>query len=615
MAEAGNDTTVCAGASVNLMGTGGSIYVWSPATGLSCTNCQNPTATPASTTTYTLTVSGGSCTPVTDSVTITVNPLPVLSITPNITTICSGSSDTLVATGATSYTWSPSTGLNVTTGSTVIANPSLTTTYTLTGTSAGCTSTDSVLVNVTSGIVAEAGADTALCIGDSIILNASGGTSYSWSPAAGLSCTNCANPMASPASTTVYTVAVSSGTCLPAIDSMTITVYALPVAHAGVDDTICSGDSITLSASGGLSYSWSPATGLSCTNCANPQATPTVTTNYIVTAFNANGCAGKDTVVITVLPGITANAGSDDTICLGSNTNLSASGGTTYQWSPAAGLSCTNCQNPVANPITTTTYTVTVSNGICSANDMVTITVNALPVASITGDTLICSGTSTTLTAHGGTTYLWNTAAATQSITVYPSSITSYTVTVSTGGCSSTAGITVTLLPIPIANAGSDTTIHIGTSAQLNGSGGNNYSWSPITDLSCADCPDPIATPSSTTSYILIVTDMNGCTDADTVTVFVDENCGDVFVPNAFSPNGDLENDVLFVRGNCIKNMKLLIYDRWGEKVFESTEKNSGWDGKYQGSPMNPGVFVYELNATMIDGKTIKLHGNITLMK
>jgi len=105
-------------------------------------------------------------------------------------------------------------------------------------------------------------------------------------------------------------------------------------------------------------------------------------------------------------------------------------------------------------------------------------------------------------------------------------------------------------------------------------------------DLSCADCPDPIATPSSTTSYILIVTDMNGCTDADTVTVFVDENCGDVFVRMHFLRMAILKMMCYLSVENCIKNMKLLIYDRWVKKFLSLQKKISGWDGKYQGSPM-----------------------------
>ena len=311
-----------------------------------------------------------------------------------------------------------------------------------------------------------------------------------------------------------------------------------------------------------------------------------------------------------------ANAGPDVAICIGSSATLNASGGTSYQWSPATGLSCTNCPSPIANPSSTTNYIVTVYNGTCFDSDTVVVSVYNPPNPLISGDTLICSGNPTTLTASGGTFYLWSTTAITPSITVSPVSGTTYTVTVSNAACSSSASITVNTVPSPIAIAEHDTTIDAGGNVQLHGSGGGSYYWYPSTGLSCTNCPDPVANPTGTTMYILVVSDSNGCADADTVLIIVRGiDCGDLYVPNAFSPNGDEVNDVLYVRGNCIVNLAFYIYDRWGEKVFETHDPAVGWDGKYHHKLMDTDVFDYFLNATLINGDIINRKGNITLFR
>src|SRR6185436_18475936 len=126
--------------------------------------------------------------------------------------------------------------------------------------------------------------------------------------------------------------------------------------------------------------------------------------------------------------------------------------------------------------------------------------------------------------------------------------------------------------------AGTSVTITMGGSTQLNGSGGITYSWSPPNDLNCPTCQNPIASPTVTTTYTLTVTDSLGCIATDTVTVFVDIACATVYLPNAFSPNDDHENDVFYVRGNCIEFMQFEIYNRWGELVFATADPAIGWD-------------------------------------
>jgi hypothetical protein len=461
---------------------------------------------------------------------VTVNPLPNAEAGSDVA-ICSGGNTTLNASGGTSYSWSPATGLSSTTVSNPTANPTSTIVYTVTVTNANnCSATDNVTVTVNSLPNAEAGSNVAICNGGNTTLNASGGTSYSWSPATGLSSTTVSNPTANPTSTTVYTVTVSNASNCSATDNVTVTVNSNPTADAGSDVAICSGGSTTLNASGGTSYSWDPATGLSSTTVSNPTANPTSTTVYTVTVTNASNCSATDNVTVTVNSNPTAEAGSDVAICSGANTQLSASGGTSYSWSPATGLSATNIYNPTANPTSTTVYTVTVSNtNNCSATDNVTVTVNSNPTAEAGSDVAICNGGNTTLNASGGTSYSWSPATGLSLTTVSnptanPTSTTVYTVTVTNANnCSASDNVTVTVNSNPTAEAGSNQNIYSGQSTTLNASGGVSYSWSPATGLSSTTISNPTASPTVTTIYSVTVADANGCSATDNVTVTVNE--------------------------------------------------------------------------------------------
>ncbi|MEW6468822.1 MAG: PKD domain-containing protein [Bacteroidota bacterium] len=570
--------------------------------------------------TATLTVSNGSGTSTT-SQTITVASLVVSA--GNNTSICYNSSATLTGSGAVSYTWTPAGSLSSSTGTSVTATPTATTTYTVTGTDAnGCTDTSTVTVTVNPQPVINAGNPVTICPGGNATLTATGAVSYTWSPASSLSSTTGASVTATPTTTTLYTViGVDANGCS---DTATTLVNVLPppaVTASTSPASVCPGGSTSLSASGATSYSWSPATGLSNTTSANPTCTPTATTTYTVTGTDANGCTATATVTVTVNPPPVANAGPDQTICVANSTTLNASGGVSYSWSPATGLSNTSVANPTANPTATTTYTVIVTdaNG-CTATDMITVTVVPPPVATASGTQAICLGESAVLNAGGGGTYAWSPSGSlsnstSSNPTASPLTTTTYTVTVSNGGCTDTATVTVTVNNPPAAGAGPDQTITYGNSTVLTGSGGGSYAWSPPNGLSCTNCPTPSASPSTTTTYVVTVTDANGCTSTDTVTVYVDYVCGKVFVPNAFSPNGSGYNDVLYVRGNCIVELHFMVYDRWGEKVFESSDPALGWDGTVNGKVLDPAVFLYYYEAKLINGETVTGKGNVSLIR
>jgi gliding motility-associated-like protein len=164
-----------------------------------------------------------------------------------------------------------------------------------------------------------------------------------------------------------------------------------------------------------------------------------------------------------------------------------------------------------------------------------------------------------------------------------------------------------------------DTCIRFGQSVQLQGLYASYYSWTstnpPFNTLSCTSCPYPIASPTVTTRYVVTGYNSKKCKYNDTVDVCVIFDCGEMFVPNAFSPNGDQINDKLYVRGKCLSNFVFQVFNRWGEKVFETSDQTVGWDGTFNGDLMNTGVFVYRLEGTTVDNEPFSMKGNVTLIR
>nr|MBA3705822.1 gliding motility-associated C-terminal domain-containing protein [Bacteroidota bacterium] len=252
----------------------------------------------------------------------------------------------------------------------------------------------------------------------------------------------------------------------------------------------------------------------------------------------------------------------------------------------------------------------------CTGTAGKVVTVIPPVIASITGNN-ICEGESAILTASGGNNYLWSTNQTINPITVNPLTTSTYTVIASVGNCTDTATYIVTVTPLPTAIAKGDTTISYGNSAALKANGGGTYNWTPLTGLNCTNCATPIATPTATTQYCVTVM-LAGCADSACITVTIDTKCGDngeLYVPNGFSPNGDGQNDVLYVRGGGVTGIFWEIYDRWGEKVFETTNPKQGWDGTYKGKILDAAVFVYYLKVTCFSGEEIIQKGNVAIIK
>ncbi|MCK6650357.1 MAG: hypothetical protein L6Q66_11940, partial [Bacteroidia bacterium] len=277
----------------------------------------------------------------------------------------------------------------------------------------GCNSTGSTANNkdtvvvFSSSLAVDAGPYTAICENTSTTLNAfaPGGITYTWSPATGLSNPTIPNPVASPTTTTTYTVNITDALGCSGVDTVTIAVNPAPFVDAGFGAAICLGDNIQLSGNGGGTFAWSPAASLDNATISTPTATPTTTTTYSLTITDGIGCTATDTATVFISNG-NADAGPTTAICDGTSTTLNATGGTTYTWVASSTLSATNIANPTANPSSTTTYTVTIddSNTGCITTDTVTVIVNSIPVADAGNNTSYCIGGSTVLNASGGGT-------------------------------------------------------------------------------------------------------------------------------------------------------------------------------------------------------------------
>ncbi len=574
------------------------------------------------TVTVTVTASSGCTASATQQINIYQN--PVANAGPD-KSICIGGSTTITGTGGSTYQWMPATALSSTSDAIVTANPTVTTTYNLVVTNSnGCTASDAMILTVNPLPVVNAGIDKTICPGVPTQLTATGASTYQWTPVTALNNANIANPLASPSLQTTYVVTGTSATGCTALDTIIISVHPAAQAQVGNDVTICSGEQAQLSASGGNTYSWSPANNLSSANSPDPLASPTVTTVYTVTVTDNNGCQATNQMVVNVNSLPPVDAGPDQSICNGLSANLQATGAITYLWHSDNTLNNPNISNPVVQPTITNTYFVTGTdaNG-CSSSDSVVITVIQPFTMDVGNGAEVCRGSQVQLSASGAVTYKWlpsNTVdnAFIPNPLASPTVTTTYTVIGTDGVCfQDVQQVVVIVHDVPTVDAGENVIIVSGETVPLNGQGnGSTFSWTPPAGLSCTDCPNPQATPQQTTTYTLTVTNEFGCQRRDSIVIRVGCNDDVVFIPNAFSPNEDGQNDLFFVRSKGLRNVEYLrIYDRWGKVMFESNSLNNGWDGTNNGKPVTPGVYVYHLKAICSNGQPILMQGNITLVK
>jgi gliding motility-associated-like protein len=617
--------SVCIGQRDTLKATGASSYIWSTSD-----TTATIVVTPTATTVYTVTGTTGTCT-ATQTVTITVNPhpLPTISVTPTSATICARDTAILIAKGATTYTWS--TGA---TTATITPSPTITSTFTVTGTDTNnCVNTDTIRVTVNKLPTVTAhltSTFTPICSGDTIVLSRAGANTYTWTSTSYTftSKDSVANGVKFPPKLGTDTFNVKGRDSITGcVNTATISIVVKKspnvMVSPGAPATICPGGSATFTVSadsGVVSYTWSPTTNLSpSANSTSIIVSPTVTTFYQVIGKDTNGCtSSNEAIVIIPQDSIVVNS---PVICLSNSVTLNASStiALSYTWSPATGLSSTSGSSVIANPRNTTVYTISGTDAFgCTGVNTATVTVDSLPIISISKTpTITCSGTPAVLMASAASTYTWSTGTVGVTNTVYPTTNTEYTVVgTDTNGCSNTATQILLVNPLPpVAINGGVTSVilNLGQSVTLNASGALTYSWTSG-NVNCDSCASNTETPIANTQYCVTGIDINGCKDSVCLHVVVENVC-DVFIPDAFSPNGDGQNDEFKVYSHCITALTLQIFDRWGNQVFNGSNASAAWDGTYGGSLMNTGSYIYQVQYTLSNGKTTKTKGNFSLMR
>lgn len=458
-------------------------------------------------------------------------------------------------------------------------------------------------------------ADTNTCASQPVTLSVTDGFSYLWNTGETTD-----SITVSPTDTTSYNVIVTNGQpgCI-GYDTIKVNATPIPSVTFSGNSSVCAGAPITITANGGNNYVWSDGSTTSTITI-----TPLTDTTYTVSV--SNGLCSKDTsFAVKVNPVPTSSAGNLTNVrCSGGSdgsVTLNPSGGTspyTYAWSPSGG------NNAMASNLSAGSYTCTItdSNGCATADTITILQPTAITAfAAATDAKCAASNGSAIVSASGGAgdfTYSWNPGGATND-SVSGLSAGTYIVTITdSNGCATSDTAIINNTGEPIDSVCCGATITSGQNVVVSvvpGTSGNTYSWTPSSSLSCDTCASPIASPTVSTWYHVTITDSLGCSITDSVLISVKEKCGDIYVPTAFSPNGDGWNDVLQVMGNCIQQMTFDIYDRWGNKVFESTDPKIGWDGTYKGQPMNTGTYVFILTAIDYNNNTTTKKGNITLVR
>ncbi|MFZ1714026.1 MAG: PKD domain-containing protein [Saprospiraceae bacterium] len=554
---------------------------------------------------------------------------------------------------ALKYEWSPAQFLDDAKAINPIATVNGQTVFTVTVTNPAdtCVLSKQIVVVIPSSLAADAIPDSIdVCNDVPAELNPQGkadpNLKYQWSPGNVLDDSTSFNPKATIVKPTIFTVTITDTRFDDCKVTKTVKLN-IPIVDEvkKIMDSIkaCAGVPTPLNPTGStrFKYEWTPAAGLDNPNIANPSATVNQTTTYNVkiTDTQRGNCTQSKAVKVIVPPDFKVTPSYKDTIsCTATSFLLKASSNNpkvTFEWFLPSGTRVATKDTFTANPLQRTVYRVvgTDENG-CRRTDSVIVDPGKINIkASLVGPDPLCQGVSAGLQVTGqnpaqALTYEWSPTASitsganTANPQIKPDVSTTYRVKVSNAqGCLVTDSVRVNVSPVgTVTSTANPTTITIGQTSQITTTilPGYTYSWSPSETLDNPNVPNPVATPKQTTTYNLTVTSPDGCvaTRAVTITVNIPE-CAEpfIFLPNAFSPNGDGKNDVLYLRSNIVDRMSLIIYDRWGEKVFETTNQSVGWDGTYKGKLLPPDVYGYYLTVICIDGQQFMKKGNVTILR
>ncbi len=380
-------------------------------------------------------------------------------------------------------------------------------------------------------------------------------------------------------------------------------------------------------------YKWQISNGYTAgTDKLNYKFVNTGVYKITLIAGSNQQCFDTATLDLQVLQSPKVQTSNDATICREKSIGLQATGAITYAWYPVEGLSCTNCPNPIARPYTSTQYVAkgTAANG-CYHFDTVSVSVKQPFKISASKSDSLCLGKSMQLTVSGANSYTWSPAVGlsnplSATPVASPSISTTYRVIGSDNQCfTDTAYVRIGVGKIPSIELGSDQNLNTGAPFKIKPAVTNgpikSWSWTPATDLSCVDCAEPVAAPGNNITYTATAVTTYGCIAKDTISFKVFCENSQVFVPNAFTPDGDGINDILMVRARGVSKVRYFrIFNRWGEMVFERynfqpNDQANAWDGKYKGQESGPAVYVYMLEVECSNGTPFTYKGNITLVK
>ena len=634
--DAGENKNICPGNNVTLEASGAISYSWSSAAPfISVSNSTIRTAPTENATYYVSGVDINGCSN-TDSVQVFIHEILPLQIS-NDTLLCNGSSTVLQATGAVSYEWYPAEYLSCDTCSSTTALTNTTTVFRVNATDInGCPVSDSVRVTIVPMPIGILNNTLTTCENNEVILRAfpEANTTYQWQPDSLFSNANSNSVTVNPSQTTTYILSSTTSFGCNKIDTITVVVLEKP--EINISDTIsyCKGNSYSVNLDSTLQYLWQPSTGLSCNNCSNPVLQSDSSMNYIITISTADGCSFTDSIQLNVFELPLVSLSANRKICNGETVNIIAEAATAtgIVWSPTNGLNNSSSRIVQASPDTTTRYMVQVSdsNG-CINQDSILVEVFNKVQFNLDSLMSICRGESVVLvptitTANDAHLHFqWlpenafnNAHADSQQLT--PDYSAGYQLIISSGACipdTQSFYINVHQGPTVVLNAPEYVIAGSNFEVTANATGATIYNWQYDTVSISNHESSIVAAITQPTLFAVNVVNEHHCSATQYKMVKVIDQCGDaIFIPNAFTPNGDEINDKLCIRSLELQAIKIFrVFNRWGELVFETTDINHCWDGYFKGKVVNPDVYVYYAEGICTNGQSKLMKGNVTVVR
>jgi len=558
--------------------------------------------------------------------TFEIIPNPVLSISPSSASVCPGQTKSFFASGANSYTWLPAQNYTVSSPNSIVASPLLSSFYSVIGNSNGCNSAikNAVLVILPVPQVSINPGTATVCAGSSATLSIAGNaSSYQWSPALGLSSTTGTNVVSTLFTTQEYTVLATMNTCTN-MALATVSAIVIPVITASTKQpTICSGASTNLNVIGATTYNWFPAGDLNFSSGNAVIASPNSSTTYTVHGYNGI-CTGSTSIYVHTVkrPDMNIVAPYSE-VCLGQSVPINVKGAQSYVWSPRNGIvNSAGDSLIVVAPQVNTNYSVVGANSVGSVScyQQISYSVIVVPyvIPAVSPSVSLCIGDKATLHASGGNTFSWTPGEGLNvtdksGVVANPKVYTIYTVHVSHNGyCGNSTTVEVNVNPRPQVYAGRDTTFNLSDAIFIKANGTGTLTWMYGDGIWCLECPETQVYPLGSSCYGIQAVNDYGCVATDDVCLVITEDFT-IYIPNTFTPNNDGLNDVFHIYGENISNVILMIYDRWGEKVFSSMDYKVGWDGSFKGKPCEIGTYSYVISYRGLDRRTYTKTGFIAI--